>query len=135
MFSFAFSKSLTQKTLEKTITSSTINRFISKFTLIDTKGNKTEIEFDPEEENSLLDIVLEKGIESIHHSCNGGFACGDCHVYVQPDKFSKLLPAEDDEKDCLSVAKDLKQNSRLACGLIMNSDAVDLVIEIAPYRK
>eukprot|EP01156_Anaeramoeba_ignava_P012944 Anaeramoba_ignava/a498000_46.p1 GENE.a498000_46~~a498000_46.p1 ORF type:complete len:133 (+),score=39.06 a498000_46:25-423(+) len=128
---------ITEKNLKKNqrLIGVPIKRFLASFTLIDTTGNKTKIDYDPDDGMTLLDIVNEKGINTIHAKCQGALACAECHVYVDSQKKDSLTQPEEEEQDCLKSAKDPKPNSRLACGLVMDEKADGLTVTIAPYKK
>ena len=85
--------------------------------------------FEGEKGKSLLDNLLEHGIE-VEHACEKSCACTTCHVIVREGGAS-LSPSTDDEDDLLDRAWGLTPQSRLSCQAIV--DAERLVVEIPRY--
>jgi 2Fe-2S ferredoxin len=86
-------------------------------------------EIDAPEGASILDTLLENGIE-IEHACEKSCACTTCHVVVR-EGFDSLDEAEEKEEDMLDKAWGLEANSRLSCQTKVRD--ADLVIEIPKY--
>ncbi|KPK08900.1 MAG: 2Fe-2S ferredoxin [Betaproteobacteria bacterium SG8_39] len=86
-------------------------------------------EIDAAEGSSILDALLENGIE-IEHACEKSCACTTCHVVVR-EGFDSLDEAEEKEEDMLDKAWGLEANSRLSCQTKLRD--ADLVIEIPKY--
>jgi len=86
-------------------------------------------EIDAREGVSILDTLLEHGIE-IEHACEKSCACTTCHVVVR-DGFGSLDEAEEKEEDMLDKAWGLEATSRLSCQTKVRD--ADLVIEIPKY--
>lgn len=86
-------------------------------------------EIDAREGVSILDTLLEHGIE-IEHACEKSCACTTCHVVVR-DGFDSLDEAEEKEEDMLDKAWGLEATSRLSCQTKVRD--ADLVIEIPKY--
>jgi 2Fe-2S ferredoxin len=86
-------------------------------------------EIDAAEGVSILDTLLEHGIE-IEHACEKSCACTTCHVVVR-DGFDSLDEAEEKEEDMLDKAWGLEATSRLSCQTKVRD--ADLVIEIPKY--
>lgn len=78
---------------------------------------------------SLLDNVLEQGIE-VEHACEKSCACTTCHLIVRRGYDSLPEPTEDEE-DLLDRAWGLTPVSRLSCQAIVDDE--DLVVEIPRY--
>ncbi len=87
------------------------------------------VTFEGESGKSLLDNLLERGIE-VEHACEKSCACTTCHVIVREGGGS-LSPSTDDEDDLLDRAWGLTPQSRLSCQAIV--DAERLVVEIPRY--
>jgi 2Fe-2S ferredoxin len=87
------------------------------------------VTFEGEPGKSLLDNLLEHGIE-VEHACEKSCACTTCHVIVREGGAS-LSPSTDDEDDLLDRAWGLTPQSRLSCQAIV--DAERLVVEIPRY--
>ena len=86
-------------------------------------------EIDAREGKSILDTLLENGIE-IEHACEKSCACPTCHVVVR-EGFDSLDEAEEKEEDMLDKAWGLEATSRLSCQTKVRD--ADLVIEIPKY--
>jgi 2Fe-2S ferredoxin len=86
-------------------------------------------EIDAPEGKSILDTLLENGIE-IEHACEKSCACTTCHVVVR-EGFDSLDEAEEKEEDMLDKAWGLEPTSRLSCQTKLRD--ADLVIEIPKY--
>jgi len=86
-------------------------------------------EIDAREGVSILDTLLERGIE-IEHACEKSCACTTCHVVVR-EGFEALDEAEEKEEDMLDKAWGLEATSRLSCQTKVRDS--DLVIEIPKY--
>jgi 2Fe-2S ferredoxin len=86
-------------------------------------------EIDAPEGASILDTLLENGIE-IEHACEKSCACTTCHVYIREGGES-LAESSEDEDDLLDKAWGLDPDSRLSCQALVGNQ--DLVIEIPKY--
>jgi 2Fe-2S ferredoxin len=85
--------------------------------------------FDASPSVSLLDNLLEQGIE-VEHACEKSCACTTCHVIVR-EGFGSLSEATEDEEDLLDRAWGLTPVSRLSCQAIVADEK--LVVEIPRY--
>ncbi|HEX6138062.1 MAG TPA: ISC system 2Fe-2S type ferredoxin [Casimicrobiaceae bacterium] len=85
--------------------------------------------FDGASGKSLLDNLLEQGIE-VEHACEKSCACTTCHVIVR-EGFDSLSEATEDEEDLLDRAWGLTPASRLSCQAIVADER--LVVEIPRY--
>jgi len=85
--------------------------------------------FDGEPGMSLLDNLLEQGID-VEHACEKSCACTTCHVIVR-EGFASLSEATEDEEDLLDRAWGLTPQSRLSCQAIVADEK--LVVEIPRY--
>ncbi|MCB9988402.1 MAG: 2Fe-2S iron-sulfur cluster binding domain-containing protein [Rhodospirillales bacterium] len=84
---------------------------------------------------SVMEIAQKNGIDAIEGACGGSLACATCHVYVHPDWWSKVLPADEDgvseaEEDMLDIAFELRKTSRLCCQIAMSEDLDGLVVAL-----
>ncbi|MEJ2174388.1 MAG: ISC system 2Fe-2S type ferredoxin [bacterium] len=89
----------------------------------------TGADIDAREGVSILDTLLEHGIE-IEHACEKSCACTTCHVVVR-EGFDSLDEAEEKEEDMLDKAWGLEATSRLSCQTRVRD--ADLVVEIPKY--
>ena len=86
-------------------------------------------EIDAAEGVSILDTLLEHGIE-IEHACEKSCACTTCHVVVR-EGFDSLDEAQEKEEDMLDKAWGLEATSRLSCQARLHD--ADILIEIPKY--
>lgn len=73
---------------------------------------------------NLMRAATEYGVAGIDGDCGGNCACGTCHIFVDAEWLAQLDDANAMEQDMLGFAPELKDNSRLACQ-IMLSEALD----------
>jgi ferredoxin, 2Fe-2S len=85
--------------------------------------------FDATQGTSVLDNLLEQGIE-VEHACEKSCACTTCHVIVR-EGYDSLSEPSEDEEDLLDRAWGLTPVSRLSCQAIVADEA--LVVEIPRY--
>lgn len=78
------------------------------------------------EGDTLLDCALDHGIP-LPHICGGNCSCTSCHVYILQG-IQNLSPVEEPEEYRLSTARNLQENSRLACQAILNGGDVTVHI-------
>lgn len=79
----------------------------------------------------LMEVIRDYGLP-IKAECGGACACATCHVYVAPEWFSKLTPANSEETMMLDDAMDVRENSRLSCQIILTPEMKGLEVTIAP---
>ena len=77
-------------------------------------------------DQSLLEVVLEAGIE-LHHNCGGGCACSTCHIYIKKGA-EFLQELSDKEEDFIDRAVNPRLESRLGCQceLLAGSGAIEI---------
>ncbi len=85
--------------------------------------------FEGEKGKSLLDNLLEHGVE-VEHACEKSCACTTCHVIVREGGAS-LAPSSEDEDDLLDRAWGLTPQSRLSCQAVVADER--LVVEVPRY--
>lgn len=83
---------------------------------------------------SLMRAATENGIPGILAECGGSGTCATCHVYVQDEWFERLPAPTDDEQDMIDFAWERKENSRLACQLVLDATMDGLVVKV-PSRQ
>lgn len=73
---------------------------------------------------------LDDGIEAL---CGGMCSCATCHIFVAPEFFAKLEPAQDDELELLEETETYKASeSRLSCQLEFTDELDGMQFTIAP---
>jgi ferredoxin, 2Fe-2S len=87
---------------------------------------------------SIMEVAVKNDIAQIEGACGGGLACATCHVYVHPNWWDKVMPAEgeisDAENDMLDLAFDLRDKSRLSCQIIVRDDLDGLILALPGSR-
>lgn len=78
---------------------------------------------------SVLEVAHQNHI-SLEGACEGSLACSTCHVIVDPEYYSKLDEATEDEEDMLDLAFGLTHTSRLGCQIKMTPELDGLVVSI-----
>lgn len=78
--------------------------------------------------DNLMFTAKCAGISGIDGDCGGSGACATCHVYVDPEYWGKLPPAEDSESTMLEFAIEPSQFSRLSCQIILTPELDGLKI-------
>jgi 2Fe-2S ferredoxin len=78
------------------------------------------------EGDTLLDCALDNDIP-LPHICGGNCSCTSCHVYILQGKHN-LSPIEEPEEYRLSTARNLQENSRLACQALLTGGDVTVFI-------
>ncbi len=79
----------------------------------------------------LLDVAWAAR-QPLEGACEGVMACSTCHVIVDPDDFTKLPPASEEEEDLLDLASHAGRTSRLACQILLREDLKSLSVRIPP---
>ena len=102
---------------------------MTKIIVKDRQGNIQELSADIG--LTLMEIIRDAGMD-IEAACGGCCACATCHIYVDKDWFTKLLPKEDDEESMLDQAFNIKDNSRLGCQIEFNEGLDGIKVELAP---
>ena len=87
------------------------------------------VTFEGKEGKSLLDNLLEHGVE-VEHACEKSCACTTCHVILREGGGS-LAPSTEDEDDLLDRAWGLTPQSRLSCQARVAGER--LVVEVPRY--
>jgi 2Fe-2S ferredoxin len=78
-----------------------------------------------------MEIIKNASLD-IEAQCGGCCSCATCHVYIDPDHWSRIGERTPDEDDMLDLVDGVKETSRLSCQ-ILYSEAMDgLKVEIAP---
>jgi ferredoxin, 2Fe-2S len=78
---------------------------------------------------SVLELAHRNDID-LEGACEGSLACSTCHVIVDPEWYSVLEEATEDEEDMLDLAFALTHTSRLGCQIIMTDELDGLVVSV-----
>jgi ferredoxin, 2Fe-2S len=80
----------------------------------------------------VMEIIRDSGLP-IKAECGGCMACATCHVYIDPEWASRIIPARNDEQDMIAdFAIAPKATSRLSCQIIMSDELNGLSLSLAP---
>ena len=79
---------------------------------------------------TLMEIIRDAGMD-IEAACGGCCACATCHLYIDKNWYSKLLPKEEDEESMLAQAFNVKDNSRLGCQIEFTERLDGIKVELA----
>ncbi|TAM12667.1 MAG: 2Fe-2S iron-sulfur cluster binding domain-containing protein [Nevskiaceae bacterium] len=94
------------------------------------EGDQIDLQAEPGQ--SLMETMRAGGVEEILALCGGTCSCSTCHVYVEPEDFSRLGPMKDDENDLLDGSDHRGPTSRLSCQIRYREELADLHVKIAP---
>lgn len=100
-----------------------------KIVVTDYEGVEHELE--AVEGWSVMQIIREYGLP-IKAECGGACACATCHVYVDPEWFTRLSGKRDEEEEKLDEAFGLRKTSRLSCQIILDETLDGLRVQLAP---
>ena len=79
----------------------------------------------------LMEVIRDHDLP-IKAECGGACACATCHVYVAPEWFDKLIPANSEETMMMDDAMAVEENSRLSCQIILSPELEGLEVTLAP---
>lgn len=96
-------------------------------TFVTTEGGRVSAE--GAEGTVLLEVAQGAGMP-LEGTCEGQMACSTCHVVVNPDWFSRLPEASDDEEDMLDLAAGVTRTSRLSCQIVLTGDMDGMEVRI-----
>jgi len=79
---------------------------------------------------SLMQIAVDNLVPGILGDCGGCCSCATCHAYVDPESFSRLEPATEDEIMMLEGGPDVRETSRLTCQIRMSPELDGIVLRL-----
>ena len=79
---------------------------------------------------SLMRAATDNRVDGIDGDCGGNCACATCHVYVDPAWMARTGSRTPSEEDMLNLVSELRENSRLACQIIIADDLDGLVVTL-----
>ncbi len=117
------------------------------------------VEMKGEAGSTLLETAWENKVETLEGACDHAMACSTCHVYVEnlcpvllidwfgslcfvfltqdfhtsyvaKEDWNRLAPPSEEEMDMLDLAFEPKENSRLACQIVLSPSIDGLVAEV-----
>jgi ferredoxin, 2Fe-2S len=95
----------------------TFNAFDGKSTTVDAPAG-----------TSVMRAATDNRVDGIDGDCGGNCACATCHVYVDPAWIGRTGSRTHSEEDMLNLVSELRDNSRLACQIIMEDHLDGLVV-------
>jgi 2Fe-2S ferredoxin len=105
---------------------------MAKITYIEFEGKEHTIEV--ASGDNVMEGAIDNDIPGIDALCGGSCSCSTCHVYVDPAWLDKLPGREEDEKEVLEMASDVRDNSRLSCQISV-TDALDGLVVRMPEQQ
>ncbi|WP_202842566.1 2Fe-2S iron-sulfur cluster-binding protein [Luteimonas saliphila] len=90
-----------------------------RVTFIAHDGGRRDVEAD--EGRSLMEAAVGNGVSGILADCGGACACATCHVYVPAEWRARLPPRGEEEESALEFAIDVRDDSRLACQIVVTA--------------
>jgi len=103
-----------------------------KVIFIDYEGSQQSV--DAQVGQSLMEAAVDNDVAGIDADCGGACACATCHVYIDQDWVAKVGQPEDIETEMLSVAEEVRENSRLSCQ-VMLTEEMDGIIVTTPESQ
>ena len=106
---------------------------MAKVTYVDLEGLRHEVEVSVGQ--SVMHAAIMNNIDGVEAECGGACSCATCHVYLDSEAQIYFAEADEMEIEMLeSVADERKDNSRLSCQLVIESDTPDLIVYL-PGRQ
>jgi len=102
-----------------------------KINVINREGDLSSIQID---EGTTIRDAIEDNLQIDNFGiCGGNCSCSTCHIYIDPNDFSKFKSKEKDEIETLeSTNATLTEYSRLSCQIDFDASYNDITITIAP---
>jgi len=98
-------------------------------TFIEFNGTRHEVEVPSG--TTLMRAATDNSVPGIDGDCGGQCACATCHVLVDPAWAERTGARNASEANMLEFVDDLREQSRLACQ-IMLTDALDGLVVAMP---
>ena len=80
--------------------------------------------------SNLLQVAKNNHI-NLEGSCKGDMLCSTCHVHIISKHLNRIKKQSIEEKEILSLADNVKKNSRLACQIKITNNLEGLVFSVA----
>lgn len=85
---------------------------------------------DAENGLSLMVAAVENDITGIKAICNGCCSCGTCHVTIEANFQHVISPMYPGEQQVLTQMKTNRENSRLACQIIVDEKLEGMSVDV-----
>ena len=73
-------------------------------------------------------LPTDNRVAGIDGDCGGNCACATCHVYIDPAWVERLGARSASEADMLNLVADLRDTSRLACQIDVDTSLDGLIV-------
>jgi 2Fe-2S ferredoxin len=97
-----------------------------KITFIDSDGERRIVEVAPG--TTLMRAATDNRVDGIDGDCGGNCACATCHVYIDPGWIDRLGARSASEADMLNLVAELRNTSRLACQIDVDTSLDGLIV-------
>jgi 2Fe-2S ferredoxin len=97
------------------------------------KGLETVTLNDVKSGESLLEVILDAGIE-LHHNCGAVCACSTCHLYVKKG-MEFLEELSDKEEDFIDRALIPRIESRLGCQCVIQEGSGEIEVTLPDHTQ
>jgi ferredoxin, 2Fe-2S len=77
---------------------------------------------------TLMRAATDNRVDGIDGDCGGNCACATCHIYVDPKWVERTGSRTPGEEEMLNLVAELRDNSRLACQIIVDQSLDGLVV-------
>lgn len=94
----------------------------------------TEREIVAEIGETVMETAIKNSVPGIDADCGGACACATCHIYVDDAFMEKVGRPDEMEQSMLDFAKNVCENSRLSCQIIV-SESLDGLKVITPESQ
>jgi 2Fe-2S ferredoxin len=91
-------------------------------------GKVTDVEVP--DGTSLMRAATDNRVDGIDGDCGGNCACATCHVYIDPAWVARTGERTPSEEDMLNLVSELRENSRLACQIILHETLNGLIVNL-----
>jgi ferredoxin len=89
----------------------------------------TEIIAEANVGDTILQVAKAAGVRLVG-GCGGVGVCGTCHVLIDSDFIAKVNEKSFEENDILEILPSRKENSRLACQVVLSENMDGITVTI-----
>jgi 2Fe-2S ferredoxin len=97
-----------------------------KIIFIEYDGKRRTVEVAPG--TTLMRAATDNRVAGIDGDCGGNCACATCHVYIDPAWVERLGARSPSEADMLNLVAELRDTSRLACQIEVDTSLDGLIV-------
>jgi 2Fe-2S ferredoxin len=99
-----------------------------KIKFIEASGTEHDVE--AKTGKSVMEAAVSNLVPGIVAECGGFANCATCHAYIDEAWRAKLPAPEQNEKDMIECAFDVRPNSRLTCQIQVTPELDGLVVRL-----